>query len=115
MSDLKPSTRYTASCDCEFGMECMTFAPGHALPLIQDRLASATASKWRDAVVAEVADDGWTRLVTIDDQAQVWVWNHASAEPTISEGEPVAIHALYNVLAVGRTRLNVFVSDGDRR
>ena len=114
MTDLKPSARYAATCDCEFGMECVEFGPGHALPLIQQRLASATPSKWRDAVVDTISNDGWLRLVTIDDQASVWVWNHTDANGSLTEGDPVAIHALYHVLAIGRTHLNVFISEGDR-
>jgi hypothetical protein len=111
MTDLKPSARYTATCDCEFGMECVTVSPGHALPLIQERLASATASKWRDAIVDDIAEDGWIRLVAVETLDEVWVWHHGDVRELATVGEPVAIHALYRVLAIGRTHLNVFVSD----
>ena len=47
--------RERAACMCDHGDVCSSFAPGHALHLIQSRLASATPSDWADAIV-ESAD-----------------------------------------------------------
>ena len=47
--------RERAACMCDHGDVCSSFAPGHALHLIQARLASATPSDWADAIV-ESAD-----------------------------------------------------------
>ena len=47
--------RERAACMCDHGDVCSSFAPGHALHLIQARMASATPLSWRDAVV-EAAD-----------------------------------------------------------
>ena len=40
-----------AACMCDDGDACSSFAPGHALHLIQARLAAATPSDWSDAIV----------------------------------------------------------------
>jgi hypothetical protein len=39
---------------CAVGEACTSAARGHALHLIQDRLASATPAAWVDALVEEV-------------------------------------------------------------
>ncbi|NEM91947.1 hypothetical protein [Galbitalea soli] len=89
------------------GVMCDVATPGHALSIIQQRVATATASKWRDAVVDSVSADGWVQLTTIDDRETVWVWNHRDLSSVLGAGEPVALHAVYHVLAIGGTWVNV--------
>lgn len=93
-------------CMCAIGESCTVFAPGHALHLIQARLAAATPSDWRDAVVAAVdAGSGEIVLHAVEDGAPIALW-HAGAID-LAVGEPVAIHARYAVLAARGRRLNV--------
>lgn len=99
--------RERAACMCVHGRACSTFAPGHALHLIQARLASATPSDWVDAIVEAVSADGSVALRTIADATPVTVWNGSGAAQEISAGTPVALHERYNVLAVGSRRFNV--------
>jgi hypothetical protein len=110
MTEHTPSATRTVECQCAMGDECSVFAPGHKLPLIQHRVAAATASKWRDAIVEDIAADGWIQLITLDDNSRVSAWHHADLTQAISVGHPVAIHSLYHVLAVGRSWLNVDVT-----
>lgn len=95
------------ACMCDHGYACSSFAPGHALHLIQARLASATPRDWADALV-EDADpaSGTLRLRTLDGDAVV-VWNAGGAALEAVAGTPVALHRSYGVLAVGGTQYNV--------
>jgi hypothetical protein len=81
------------------------------LNLVQLRVASATRSRWTDAIVHETTDTGWIALapLTTDDASNelVWVWHHADLTNAIGVGDPVALHDLYNVLAAGHGRFNV--------
>jgi hypothetical protein len=99
--------RERAACMCIHGRACSTFAPGHALHLIQARLAAATPSDWVDAIVEAIHADGTVVLRTIADTTPVSVWSGSGAAQEISAGTPVALHGRYNVLAVGRRRFNV--------
>jgi hypothetical protein len=99
--------RERAACMCVHGRACSTFAPGHALHLIQARLASATPSDWVDAIVESSHDDGTVTLRTIADGASVTIGSGAGATHEVSAGTPVALHERYNVLAVGGRRFNV--------
>ena len=99
--------RERAACMCDHGDVCSSYAPGHALHLIQARMASATPLSWLDAVV-ETADaaSGVLRLRTLDgDEFSVWSAGGAALEAPA--GTPVALHAAYDVLAVGRVQYNV--------
>jgi hypothetical protein len=91
---------------CVHGGACSSFAAGHALHLIQARLAAATPSEWVDAVVSDV-DHGTGELAlrTISDGAIIRVW-HATS-PGLAVGDPVALHARYAVLSAWGRRLNV--------
>ena len=90
--------------------QAMSFAPGHALHLIQARMASATPRGWVDAIV-ETADaaSGALTLRTLDGAAHR-LWNAGSAALEATPGTPVAVHTSYGVLAIGRTQYNVQVS-----
>ena len=46
---------------------------------------------------------------TLDDITAARVWNHAELT-ALKPGTPVALHALYNVLAIGTARFNVVVA-----
>jgi len=92
---------------CSHGGRCSSFAPGHALHLIQARIASATPAEWLDALV-ESADAVTGDLVvrTLDGQEHA-LWNGSGAALEAAPGTPVALHARYGVLAVGRAQFNV--------
>lgn len=99
--------RERAACMCADGRACSSFAPGHALHLIQARMASATPSEWVDAIVtAADAGTGDIRLSTLDG-AEHDAWNAGGAALEAVPGTPVALHARYGVLAIGRTQYNV--------
>ncbi|MGV2902832.1 hypothetical protein ACNPM4_14245 [Microbacterium sp. AGC62] len=99
--------RERAACMCSHGDRCSSFAPGHALHLIQARIASATPAEWVDALVVTtdaVAGDLVVR--TLDGEVHE-LWNGSGAALEAAPGTPVALHARYGVLAVGRTQFNV--------
>lgn len=99
--------RERAACMCANGEHCSTFAPGHAVHLIQARLASATPSEWIDAIVeATDAAQGSLVLRTVQDAAPILVWNGAGAA-RLAVGTPVALHGRYHVLADGARWFNV--------
>lgn len=96
-----------AGCMCDHGDVCSSFAPGHALHLIQARLASATLSGWVDAVVVDVdAAAGTIRLVSLEG-TPIDVWNAGSAALEVAVGSPVSVHGQWDVLAIGTLRYNV--------
>ncbi|MEV1129943.1 hypothetical protein [Agromyces sp. NPDC049794] len=103
---------------CERAAECRSDRPGHGLHAMQERLAVTTASKWVDAIVIDIDELGFATLVEFaagdgnvggdDAEAAVRrVWHHDGFEGALAPGEPVAIHALYGVLARGRQRFSV--------
>ncbi|MGB3731879.1 hypothetical protein [Microbacterium sp.] len=96
-----------AACMCDHGYACSSFAPGHALHLIQARLASATPQGWADALVdAADAASGVVTLRTLDGES-ITVWNAGGAALEVIAGTPVALHRNYHVLAVGTALYNV--------
>lgn len=100
--------RERAACMCVHGESCSTFAPGHALHLIQARLSSATPSEWADAIVESVdAAAGVIVLRTFAAVHKVELWSGAGAARAVAAGTPVALHSRYDVLAVGSQRFNV--------
>ncbi len=100
--------RERAACMCVHGESCSSFAPGHALHLIQARLASATPSDWVDAIVESVdAANGVVIVRTVADGEQVELWSGSGAAQEAAPGTPVALHGRYNVFAVGSLRFNV--------
>lgn len=112
-----PQTRQTplqvrerVACMCAHGGTCSSFAPGHALHLIQARLASATPSEWVDAIVtATDAAAGVVRLFALDG-TEYEAWNAGGAALEALPGTPVALHTRYGVLAIGRTQYNVAIT-----
>lgn len=96
-----------AVCMCTRGLACDSLAPGHALHLIQARLASANAARWADAtVVSADTARGTIEIVTLEGAAHT-VWNAGGAALEVATGTPVALHRDYDVLAVGRAQYNV--------
>ena len=100
--------RERAACMCDHGDACSSFAPGHALHLIQARLAAATPSDWADAIV-EASDprSGFLIVRTLTGADPVALWNGSGAAAHAAPGTPVALHERYDVLAVGRVQYNV--------
>lgn len=100
--------RERAACMCIHGESCSSFAPGHALHLIQARLSSATPSEWVDAIIERVdAETGVVVLRTVAGAEQVELWSGAGAANEVIPGTPVALHGRYDVLAVGSRRFNI--------
>jgi len=81
--------------------------PGHSVSVIQSRLASATPSKWVDAVVVAISAAGWIEIAGITTTSSEIVWNHADLTGSVAVGDPVALHSVYNVLAAGGAKHNV--------
>ncbi|HEY8914317.1 hypothetical protein [Lacisediminihabitans sp.] len=108
MSHLPLPAQQLSVCQSEHAMGCEKVGPGHAMHLIQQRVVSATPSKWLDAVVGAPIGDGWVRLHLLDGSA-VSVWHHEALDNLAAAGEPVGIHGVYNVVAVGERWFNVLV------
>ena len=100
--------RERAACMCVHGESCSSFAPGHALHLIQARLSSATPSEWVDAIVESTdAEHGVVFVRTLVEGELVELWNGSGAARETVTGAPVALHGRYDVLAVGSLRFNI--------
>ncbi|MFC5929913.1 hypothetical protein D6T64_12545 [Cryobacterium melibiosiphilum] len=112
MTELNTTTQSQIQCDHAPGMPCAVAAPGHAISFLQERVAAATPSQWRDALVEHVTHDGWVALRTLEDDVALWVWHHEDLAEVLSAGDPVAVHGVYHVLARGTGRLNVLVATG---
>lgn len=99
--------REGTACMCDRGGACSSYAPGHALHLIQARMAASTPLSWLDAVV-EDADpvSGVLHLRTLDGHL-IPVWNAGGAALEASIGAPVALHTAYDVLDVAGARYSV--------
>lgn len=96
-----------AVCMCTHGRACSSYAPGHRLHLIQARIASATATRWADAIVERIDQaSGTIGLRTLDGEAHI-VWQAGGALIEAAEGAPVALHLDYDVLAIGRAQYSV--------
>lgn len=108
---------HTQQCNHTGAHACANRGPGHELQPIQARVAAATPSKWVDGIVSSVSADGWIGVRLFGhaelpgasgmEAETVWVWNHADLTEHLATGSPVAVHALYNVLASGRSRISV--------
>lgn len=103
--------RQDAICMCARGGACSSFAPGHAVHLIQSRLVSATPTEWVDALVSAVdAAEGTVVVHTLDGRA-ITVWNGAwrGATDEIVVGAPVSFHERYHALSTGVRLFNAAV------
>jgi hypothetical protein len=83
------------------------FDAGFELNPIQRQAAVATASKWRDAIVTGITPDGYIDLVDLATDRPERVWHYLSLSPILGIGEPVSVHGLYGVLAVGSRLVSV--------
>ena len=98
--------RQDTVCMCVHGRACSSFAPGHAVHLIQARLVSATPGEWVDATVTTAdAAEGSVLVHTLDGQA-IALWNGAGAAAQLEPGTPVAYHPRYHVLSLGGRLFN---------
>ncbi len=98
---------HAVACRHAEASECMMLAPGHELHLMQRRLAAATPGKWVDAFVGAADRSGRVELFGLTGEPVGMVWNHGGI--AVEPGTPVALHAVYNVLAVGDAWFNVRV------
>jgi hypothetical protein len=97
----------STACMCRTGADCTSFEPGHAVHLIQARLASATPTGWVDALVEAVDAVAGTLVVrTVLDERPVLLGNPGAAR-ALAIGTPVALHDRYHVLADGGRWFNV--------
>ncbi|HEU5222551.1 MAG TPA: hypothetical protein VFU07_02590 [Candidatus Lumbricidophila sp.] len=92
---------------CESHVDCASNRPGHGLHAMQERLASVAASKWDDVIVSAVDADGFIEVVSPFSSEATRVWHHEPLIGRVAVGEPVALHSVYGVLAVGAERLSV--------
>jgi hypothetical protein len=92
---------------CETAAECSSERPGHGLHPMQERLATVAASKWIDAIVIAVDVDGFANLAEFAGSAVHRVWHHDAFAGALTEGDPVALHAVYGVLARGEQRFSI--------
>ncbi|AUG30075.1 MULTISPECIES: hypothetical protein [Microbacterium] len=97
--------RQDAICMCATGGACSSFAPGHAVHLIQARLVSATPTEWVDAIVTHADADGTVVVASLDGDV-IELWNGAGAAAELPTGSPVAYHRRYHVLNAGGRLFN---------
>ena len=71
------------------------------------RLAATTASKWIDALVVDVDEQGFATLAEFGSDELRRGWHHDGFAGVLRAGEPVALHGVYGVLAVGDERFSV--------
>lgn len=110
MTNLTPGVTGVMQCDSTSGEPCLHHGAGHTMHALQERVTSATPSKWRDGLVSHVSAGGWIGIDLLDTGETEWVWNHADLTASIPVGAPVALHAVYHALAVGPERINVLVA-----
>jgi hypothetical protein len=110
MTNLTPGVQQVMRCSTAAGEACTQHGAGHALLPLQERVTAATPSKWLDGIVTSVSADGWLGVDLLEGTETVWLWHHADLTASARPGQPVAVHALYHALAVGRERHNVLVA-----
>lgn len=91
---------------CEAHTACSSDRPGHGLNAVQARLAHATPSKWLDVIIVDVDPDGFVTVADLGGGIRR-LWHHAPLADSLSVGEPVALHAVYGVLAHAEHRFSV--------
>ncbi|MCD2444137.1 hypothetical protein LQ757_17775 [Agromyces sp. SYSU K20354] len=92
---------------CESATECSSDRPGHRLNAMARRLAATTASKWVDGFVVSTDDAGFATIADFDGGTARRVWHHDAFAGALRVGDPVAVHAIYGVLARGAERFSV--------
>lgn len=102
---LRPHTVHTV---CEHASMCSDDHAGHVLTPMRLRLATATRSGWRDAVVTGVREDGRIDLA-LWNGGVARAWQHADLRGALVPGEVIAVHPAYGVLAAGSNRWSVAV------
>ena len=112
MSNLTPPVIDTMVCRRSAGECCTLSAVGHVVSAIRERVTAATPGKWRDGIVcyapsARGIGGSWIGIDIFDSPGTVWLWNHADLSTAVSLGEPVSLHELYDMLAIGTTRVSV--------
>jgi len=98
--------RATGMRGCVHASECSSDRPGHGLHAMQLRLATATPSKWLDAIVTSIDADGFASVATLAGGARR-VWHHDAFAGALQVGDPVGVHGVYGVLAAGGLRFSV--------
>lgn len=94
------------ACMCAEGA-CTSGRAGHAVLPIQERVAAASPSGWRDALVDRTDARGWAELVLLRGERRVWVWSHGST--VLAPGTPVALHRAAGVVSAPAGVLSVLV------
>jgi hypothetical protein len=128
MSNLTPQVQVAMLCSHSDGESCTSTEAGHTVSALRRIVSGATPSKWRDGIVTGISSDSpeedgraeWLRIDLLEQSAEgeagtVWVWNHSDLSTLLRAGllragEPVALHALYGILAVGAERFSVLVA-----
>lgn len=83
---------------------CATAGAGHNVLAVQQIVAAASPSAWRDGIVTAVSGRNIT-IVDIYDGTEVTLWHHDALALAI--GEPVASHSAAGLLAAAGRELNV--------
>ena len=112
MTKLTPPVTDAMLCRRSEAECCMSPAAGHVVSAIRERVTAATPSKWRDGIVVHAPSSrgiggSWIGIGLLDSPDTVWLWNHANFDKAVSIGLPVALHELYDTLAIGATRVSV--------
>lgn len=88
------------------GQGAEMFDDGYALHPIARQAAVATPSHWVDAFVVAAHADGRIELAALTGQ-DLRCWHFDDLRAVLTPGTPVAVHALYGVLAADGELLNV--------
>ena len=94
------------ACMCAEGA-CTSGRAGHAVLPIQERVAAASPSAWRDALVDRTDARGWVELVLLESERRVWVWSHQPG--AIRSGTPVALHRAAGIVSIPGGNASVLV------
>ncbi len=117
MSNLLPSAPALMACTAHrirSESACNSQSAGHGMFPLQERASAATPSRWRDALVVGTSGTGWVALELVGNGQILWAWNHCADMANLRRGTPVALHGRYHVLAHGKERFNVLVTEADR-
>jgi hypothetical protein len=107
MDSTAPSVRpiEVTACMCADGV-CTSSRAGHTMLTIQERVAAASPSGWRDALV-DRSERGWVELVLLDGDVRVWVWSHQAG--VLRSGTPVALHRAAGIVSVPGGDVSVLI------